>query len=183
MKKAIFTMAAVIMMSSAAMAQDEQKKDNKRQMPDKTEMTQRRTDMMVQRYGLDDKQKAKLLKLNTEYADKIGGPGMGMRRGGDGMRPGMGGGMRPGQRPNMGGGDNNRGGQRPEMTEEQRTEMRKQMEEMRKNREAYGAELKKIMTEEQYKKYQEDEQSRFRGGRGGMRGGQRGPRDGGQAHQ
>ena len=84
MKKAILTMVALVMMGGAAIAQDEQKKDNDKRMPNKTEMIQRRTDMMVNRYGLNDKQKEKLQKLNTEYADKLGGPGMGMRRGGHG---------------------------------------------------------------------------------------------------
>ncbi len=163
------------MMGGAAIAQDEQKKDNDKRMPNKTEMIQRRTDMMVNRYGLNDKQKEKLQKLNTEYADKLGGPGMGMRRGGHGGH-GMGHGMRPGQRPEAGGNAPSREGKRPEMSEEQRAQMKQQMEQMRKNREAYGAELKKIMTEEQYKKFQDDEQQNR--GRGGMRGGMRGPRGG-----
>lgn len=171
MKKAILTMVALVMMGGAAIAQDEQKKDNDKRMPNKTEMIQRRTDMMVNRYGLNDKQKEKLQKLNTEYADKLGGPGMGMRRGGHGGH-----GMRPGQRPEAGGNAPSREGKRPEMSEEQRAQMKQQMEQMRKNREAYGAELKKIMTEEQYKKFQDDEQQNR--GRGGMRGGMRGPRGG-----
>ena len=175
MKKAVLTMVALVMMGGAAIAQDEQKKDNDKRMPNKTEMIQRRTDMMVNRYGLNDKQKEKLQKLNTEYTDKLGGPGMGMRRGGHGGH-GMGHGMRPGQRPEAGGNAPSREGKRPEMSEEQRAQMKQQMEQMRKNREAYGAELKKIMTEEQYKKFQDDEQQNR--GRGGMRGGMRGPRGG-----
>lgn len=163
-------MVAAVVMSSSAIAQNEQKKDNNMKRPDKTEMIQHRTDMMVNRYGLNDKQKAKLLKLNTEYADKMGGPGMGMHRGGRGMRPGMG----RGQNPEMGGDAKNKDGKRPEMTEEQRAKMKQEMEQMRKNREQYGAELKKIMTDEQYKKFQEDEQQNRN--RGGMRGGHRGPR-------
>ena len=165
----IFTMVAAVMMSSAVMAQDEQKKDNNKQRPNKTEMIQRRTEMMAGRYGLNDKQKKDLLKLNTEYADKMGRPGMGMHRGGRGMRSGMG----RGQHPEMGGEGKSNGGKRPEMSEEQRAKMKQEMEQMRKNREQYAAELKKIMNDEQYKKYQEDEQQNRN--RGGMRGGHRGP--------
>lgn len=102
--------------------------------PNKTEMVKRHTDMMVQRYGLDDVQAQKLLALNTQYADVIGpkgGPGMRHGRHGRHLRP------------------DSTQRHRPELTEEQRQEMRKKMD-------AYDAELKKIMTEDQYKKYKED---------------------------
>ena len=52
---------------------------------------------------------------------------------------------------------------------------------MRANQEAYNGELKKIMTEEQFAKYQENSQRRpqFGGGQGGRQGGgQRGFRGG-----
>ena len=39
-------------------------------------------------------------------------------------------------------------------------------EEMRKNMEAYNAELKTILTEEQYQAYTKDQQNRFQGQRG-----------------
>jgi hypothetical protein len=140
-------------------------------------MIKQRTDNTVQKYGLNEDQAAKLLSLNTKYADQIGfGMGMGGRRGG-----GQGGGMRP--RPNFGGG-NGQGfqqGQRPEMTEE----MRAQMEKMRKDREEaqkkYDEELQTILTPEQFKTYQADQEEmrkNFGNRRGGRNGG--GPRRGNQ---
>jgi hypothetical protein len=176
MKKMI--LAIVAMMSiTAAMAQGNNRPQrNGNQQFDRTEMIKQRTDNAVQKYGLNTDQAAKLLELNTKYADTMGpGMGMGGRRGG-----GQGGGMRP--RPNFGGG-NGQGaqqGQRPEMTEE----MRAQMEKARKDREEaqkkYEEELKTIMTPDQYKAYQAD-QEEMRRNFGNRRGG--GQRRGNQNQQ
>lgn len=155
MKKIVIALTAVLMMSTAAMAQDGQRRE-RRQM-DRTEMIKQRTDNTVQKYGLDEKQAKELLALNTEYADKMG-PGMGMRGGRGGFGRGNGNGPRPE------GGDTLQRRQRPQNAPEGG---RPNFEEMRKNMEEYNAKLQKIMTPEQYKAYQEDmEKMRQQGPRG-----------------
>ena len=169
MKQIVMTFVAMMLLSTAAMAQGNFPQNG--QGFDQKEMIKQRTDNTVQKYGLNSEQAEKLLSLNTKYADKIG-PGMGGQRGGrNGMRP----------RPNFGGG-NGQGaqqGQRPEMTEE----MRQQMEKMRKEREEatkeYEKELQTILTPEQFKSYQAD-QEEMRKNFGGRRSGGRGPRNANQ---
>ena len=176
MKKVFLALVAMITVTAAQAQGDNRPQRGDRQV-DRTEMIKQRTDNTVQKYGLNEDQAAKLLSLNTKYADQIGfGMGMGGRRGG-----GQGGGMRP--RPHFGGG-NGQGfqqGQRPEMTEE----MRAQMEKMRKDREEaqkkYDEELQTILTPEQFKTYQADQEEmrkNFGNRRGGRNGG--GPRRGNQ---
>ncbi len=128
-----------------------QQGDNKErgQRPDPAQMAQRMTEQMAQRYGLDDKQQANILELNKQYAPK-----MPMMRGG-----------RPGGRPGMRG--DRPGGMRRDSTMAPRQrpskeEMEKRFQEMRANREAYNAEVKKIMTTDQYKKFTEDQERRGR---------------------
>ena len=168
MKRLVMIMTAAVLMGTTAVAQDN---NGQRPQFDRTEMIKQRTDAMVEKYKLDEAQAKKLLELNTKNAETMG-PGRGMgrmggRRGGGGA--GFGGGQAAGA-PQMGMG----GGERPQMTEEQRArfeEMRKQREEAQK---AYDAELEKILTPEQFKSYQEDmKQQRAQRGRGlgGRRGG------------
>lgn len=148
MKAKIWALAAMLMISASTFAQQEN--GERKAPPSKEEMAQRMTDRMVNRYGLDDTQKTALLKLNQEWAGK-------MQPGPRGGRPGMG-------RPSREQADTARA-KRPS-----REEMEKRGEEMKANREAYNAELKKILTDEQYKKYTDDEKNRRQGGGG------RGPR-------
>lgn len=155
MKKIMIAMAAAILMSTTALAQDEKKQGNRPERKfDKTEMVKKRTDDAVKKYGLNDKQAKELLDLNTKYADK-----MGPRRGHHGPR-----GPRPEGRPmppRDGQQGAREGGKRPELTAEQKAQMeadRKQHEETMK---AYDDELQKIMTAEQYKQYKEDMQKRM----------------------
>ena len=149
MKKILLALVATMTMTAAMAQGDNQQRRGNRNMPDRTEMIKQRTDNAVQKYGLDEGQAAKLLELNTKYADTMG-RGMGGMRGGRGM------GQRPG---GFGqGGGQGQMGQRPEMTEE----MREQMEKMRKEREEaqkkYDAELQQILTPEQFKAYQADQE-------------------------
>ena len=166
MKRMILALVAIMTMTAAMAQGDNQQGRRERRQFDRTEMIKNRTDDAVKKYGLNEEQAAKLLELNTKYADTMG-PGRGMGRRGGGQ-----GGMRP--RPNFGGGDGQgaQQGQRPEMTEE----MKAQMEKMRKEREEatkkYEAELQTIMTEDQFKAYKADQEKRQReGGRrmGGRR--------------
>jgi hypothetical protein len=178
MKKIAMAFATMIFMSTAVMAQNNGGQRPERQF-DRAEMMKRQAEQMVTTYGLNQEQAEKLEKLNAEYADKLPmGMGMGMRGGrGGGQRPGGGGGF--GNRPNGGGGNMGApNGQRPS-----REQMEERMKEMRANQEAYNGELKKIMTEEQYKKYEADQQQRMQQrqqGGGGFGGGFGGGGFGGQ---
>ncbi len=186
MKKTMMAIAAAMMMSASMMAQNEQPQAQQAPQMDRAEMLKARTEQMVKDYGLNEEQAKKLEALNTEYAEKI--PMMPMMRGqrGQGQRGQMGQGQRPqgqmgqGQRPQRQPGDSTRRGQRPQMGQMgqmgqgQRPQMN--FEEMRKNMEAYNAELEKIMTQEQYAKYRESMGRRMGGGQrgqGGFGGGNR----------
>lgn len=176
MKKAIMALATTILISTSAMAQNENGQRPQRNF-DKTEMVKRQTERMVSEYGLDKNQAEKLLQLNTSYADKM--PRMG------GQRGGRRGGPRPeaGQRNRT---DGNTGATQQANPNQQQRErpskeqMEARMKEMKANQEAYNGELKKIMTDEQYAKYEANMKQRMQrpqGGRGGQRG-QRGQRNG-----
>lgn len=149
MKKMILTMAVALMISGSVFAQSENAK--RQTPPSKEQIAERMTEGMVKHYGLNDTQKTALLKLNKEYAEKMpmrmgrpGGP-RGQRPSGEGFRP-----------------DSTQQRQRPS-----KEEMDKRMEEMKKVRDAYDSELKKILTDDQYKQYQTDQKNRGpRGPRG-----------------
>lgn len=150
MKRVLATLVMAVVMFSVAFAQDDNQRQGNR--PDPAQMVQQMTERMASRYSLNDNQKAALLKVNTEYASKF--PRMGRPHGG---RPGMRGGRQGfnGGRP---------GGQRPDSTQAQRPrpsreEMEQRFKEMRATQEAYNAEVKKIMTDEQYQKFTEDQQN------------------------
>ena len=165
MKKIVMTMVALLTMTAAVAQNNENRERREFKKPTPEEMTNR----MAESLKLDDKQKDKVLELNKEYEGVLmGGPGMGR---------GFGRGQR-GPRPDgESGATQNNGQQRPrtqlpELTDEQKAQMKQQME----KRQEYDKKLQKILTDEQYKTYQEQHQRR--GGRGGFGGprGQRGPR-------
>ena len=159
MKKMFLALAAAMMMSASAMAQEA---TEQQQRPSNEEMLKMRTEQMVKDYSLNEEQAAKLLELNKEYQEKIPMMGMGMGRG-------QRGGMR-GQRPE--GGNRPQAGERPQRPQGQGGERpRMNFEEMQKNMEAYQAGLEKIFTEEQMNKYKENMQNRMRGPRGNGQGG------------
>ena len=151
MKKLLMIAALAVTFSSSAMAQE----DNRgfRRM-DPNEMAKHRTEMMAQRYELNEDQKAKLLELNTKYAGT-----MPMRRGG-------GPGHRMGPPPGANRQDAQRGQENnnaPEARQGQREGRgpghggpRFDPEKMKE----YEAGLKEIMTPEQYEKYETDKQNR-----------------------
>ena len=159
MKKMMIALAAALMMSASALAQEDKTPGQRPERKfDKTEMAKYRTDGVVKKYNLNEKQAKELLDLNIRYADKMGGRHhgpMGPRPEGRPMPP------RDGQQAMP-----SPEGKRPELTEEQKAKMeadRKQYEETMK---AYDAEIQKIMTPEQYKEYKADMEKR--GPRGGM---------------
>jgi len=154
MKKMIVTMMAAMLMSMTAMAQETKTEQRAPRKFDKTEMIKHRTDETVSRYKLDDKQAKKLLELNTKYADKMGPRGP--------HRHGHHGAGRPPMPPK------DEKAQRPEPPKDDK-KMEEHRKEMEANMKAYDAELKKIMTADQYKSYQADQKK--------MREKRRGPRN------
>ena len=157
MKQIVISIAAMLMLTTAAMAQEEQGQRPQRQRMDRTEMIQKRTDDVVKKYGLDEKQAKQLLSLNTKFADKMGGR-RGMRPDGHGQRP-----DRRGQRPDMK--QNNM--KAPNDTARMRRPdgPRPNREQMEENMKAYDKELQEIMTAEQYKAYKADMEKRRQEGR------------------
>lgn len=125
-------------MLAVSVSANAQQKMQERKMPSKEEMAQRMTDRMVEKYGLNDEQKAKLLELNKEYGDKM-------------QRP-----RRITPRRNLNKGDDNGNPTQPARPSEE--EMKKLREQTRQNHEAYNSKLKEILTDEQYKKYTDDQQ-------------------------
>lgn len=161
MKRIVMSIAALLLLSTAAIAQDNQGQRPERQRMDRTEMIKQRTDDIVKKYGLNEEQAKQLLSLNTKYLGQMGGQ-RGPRRGGPGMGPGNG-----GQRPQMNDTTARRrpqGGQRQGGPRQGGMQMGGQMQE-------YNQELQKILTPEQYKAYQADREERMR-----QFGGQRGQR-------
>ena len=160
MKKFIVVALLAAAVSTQVNAQD----NNNQERPrfDRTEMLQRRTNSMVEKYGLNDAQKEQLQKLNEEYADVM--PMMGPRMRGMGGR---------GNGPRMNGGRPNN----PQGAPQGQPEMRRERGQMQPNQgfggqgrgngpgarrfdpekmKQYEEQLQKIMTPEQYEKYQAD---------------------------
>ena len=160
MKKILLTIVAGMLMTANVMAQEANQNRPERRQMDPKEMVKQRTNETVEKYKLSEEQAAKLLELNTKYMGKIPmGPMAGMR--GQGRRPQGQMGQMP-QRPQRPQNDTVQG-RRPQMGQMGQMGNR---EEMRKNMEAYNAELKTILTEEQYQAYTKDQQNRFQGQRG-----------------
>ena len=154
MKKMIVTMMAALLVSTTAMAQEQENPQRPQRKFDKTEMVKHRTDETVSRYKLNDKQAKQLLELNTKYADKMGPRGP--------HHHGHHGAGRPPMPPK----DDK--AQRPEPPKDD-SKMQERRKEMEANMKAYDAELKKILTDDQYKNYQADQKK--------MREKRRGPRN------
>ena len=157
MKKIVLMMVALLSMTAVQAQESDNKQQQFRGPKQMTpeEMTERMSDNLK----LTDEQKTKVLALNKEYEKVIAGPGM------RGPRP-----QKPDGESGATAQNDQKRPERPQMTDEQREEMKQRME----KRQEYEKKLKEILTEDQYKKYQE---SRPRRGFGGGRpGGMRGPR-------
>lgn len=127
MKKMMLMLVALFSMT-VAMAQNE----NGRQ-PRKMDAATVTT-MMTQKLGLNADQQKKVEALNKKY-ESVLRPGRG------GSRPQM----------NQSAGQNKESGQRPELSDEQKAQMKQRFEQ----RAAYEKELKGILSEDQYKTYQQ----------------------------
>lgn len=156
MKKIVFAMMAAFLLTNTAMAQEVN--GQKPKQFSKKEMIQHQTDGMVERYGLDKEQAAKLLELNTQFADKMPGRGFGPQR--QGKRPD---GKRfEGKRPVEKVGK----AMRPDSIRHKGQGQRPDMEQMKKNMEEYEAQLKTILSTDQLKAFKADrEKMRQRGPR------------------
>ncbi len=156
MKKILLTMVALLSLTAV----QAQESDNKQQFRGPRQMTpEQMTERMSENLKLTDEQKTKVLELNKEYEKVLAGPGMR--------------GPRPQRRDGESGAtaqNEQKRPERPQMTEEQRQEMQKRMEQ----RQEYEKKLKEILTEDQYKQYQESRSQRRGFGRGPGRGGRRG---------
>lgn len=109
---------------------------------------EQRTERMSKKLGLTGEQKAKVQALNTEYADVLKEPGMrGPHAHKSAATDGTTGATEQ-KAPQQAGQDEQH--QRPQLTEEQRSQMRQNME----KRKEYEGKLKEVLTEEQYKEYQ-----------------------------
>ena len=138
MKQTIFSLLVVLGMNVCDQAQD----NRQERRFDKKEMINMRTNRMVERYGLNEEQKAKLQELNTQYADSMN---FGRQRG---------------QRPPRDISNQPKSGKVDTEIKPFERPSREGMQAMREKAEAtqkaYEAEVKKIMTEEQFAKYTED---------------------------
>ena len=115
------------------------------------------TTRMEKELGLTADQKTKVLALNKQYQDVLRGPAMGRPRG---PRPDA-----------QTGATQQNQQQRPQLTDEQKAQMKQQME----KRKEYDQKLKSILTDKQYKKFQKQHKHGHHG-RPGHHGGPRGPR-------
>lgn len=122
MKRIAFWMFALLLMSSAVMAQGNRR--GGAPMDSKTR-AERMTERMVKEYSLNDEQKQKLQVANLAWVEKMAANQVG----------------RPGQQ---------KDDKAAKMTKEERD---KRMAEMKKSREEYDAQLKKILTKDQYDAY------------------------------
>ena len=152
MKKIVLMMVALLSMT-AVQAQESNNQQSEHHFRGPRQMTPEQvTERMTNILKLTDEQKTKVLALNKEYEQVIGGPGM------------------RGPRPGRDNGEAQNGQQRPErpqLTDAQREEMKQRFE----KRQEYEKKLKEILTDDQYKKYQEMRPGRRGfGGRGGHRG-------------
>lgn len=130
MKKISLILVSLLMVGNLVMAQN---RGNGRMNPRET--AQEMTDRMVKAYSLNDEQKTQLQTVNQQFLEDA-------QKRFEAVRGQAG---------------NNPSGERPRMTPEQREKMQ---QEMKDSREAYNAQIQKILTEEQYKSFLKDEQER-----------------------
>ncbi len=158
MKKLGLVLFAFLAMSLGVMAQpdggrrDDGRRGQRMMSPEK--MVERMTERQTERLKLTDEQKASMQALNTAYMAKMRQP-------------------RPEKKDE---------GEVKNMTKEERQALRQaNMERMKTVRAEYEAEVKKVLTPEQYAEFEKMQKERPQGNRqrGGRPDGDRGPRRGG----
>ncbi len=161
MKRMIMAFAALLMVGSATMAQTSD--STKTDKPDRSEIIRKRTEVVAQKYGLNEEQKAKLLDLNTRYSGK-------MRMGKPGDRR-----INPVRREAVNKmaakRDTTMARQVPKAASKDKTIAKRPRLAMGNSMQKYNEELKTIMTDEQFARYNEDMRKRndLMGKRRGMK--------------
>lgn len=158
MRKLVMVFFAFCAISMGLMAQGEvgRRENGRREqrMISPEKMAERMTERQTERLKLSDEQKAGMQALNSAYVTKMRQP-----------------------RPEMKDGDEVK-----KMSKEERQALRQaSMERMKTIRAEYEAEVKKVLTPEQYAEFEKMQKERPQGNRprGGRSDGQRGPRRGG----
>lgn len=139
MKRISLLMVALLLMSGIVMAQGGRRGGDKKKF-DPKEYAERTAAHMAKEYSLNDTQKKQLVEINLAHGEKVG---------------------KFGQRMKQGNKDNKctqdscccskkKGNEAPKMSKEDREKKRAEAKELR---ESYDAQLKKIMTQEQYDSY------------------------------
>ena len=154
MKKSLFVITAALLLSICAFAQENRRQGFER--PDEATMLKMRTDRMARELGLDEAQTAKLLELNQKYPNTMMGPRMGEQG-----RPGMGRPPREGMNDQNATEENAPKKDRKARKAEEKKAQEAQIKEMEAAMEAYENELKGILTDDQYKTYQENKNRRM----------------------
>lgn len=167
MKKSLLITAAALLLSVCAFAQ-EFGGWQRGERPDEATIIKMRTDRMVQQLGLDETQAAKLLELNQKYPNVMrggrpGGPGMGRPQRGE----------RPEEFvPSVENQDNAASSDKKQKKDKKAKKEQKKkdkeaekaaMDEQSKDMEAYEAELKEILTNDQYKTWEDFKNNRPQG--------------------
>lgn len=137
MKRIVFWMVALLLISSAVMAQGNRRGGAP---VDAKTRAERMTERMVKEYSLNDEQKQQLQVANLAWVEKMSAN--------QGVRA-----------------DRQKDSKAAKLTKE---EGEKRMAEMKKSREEYNAQLKKIMTKDQYDAYtkkQAEREKQMREGR------------------
>ncbi len=140
MKKIVLSMLALLTMTTV-MAQGNEKERRAPKQMTAEEMTSR----MTKDLSLTADQKSKVLSLNKEYQNYLGGPGMGGPRG-----------SRPDDDAQKSSSNKQQRQGPPQMSESQK----KQMKEHMAKRQEYDKKLKSILSSDQYKKYQQQNKRR-----------------------
>ena len=163
MKRIFMILMAAFLIGGMAMAQHARRGDK---MPDPKTRAEHMTERMAKEYSLNDSQKKQLLEANLAFAEKMGDKRMhhraDMRKGKKGCNSCTC--KKENQDCKKEGKVAKKGNRKPQLTDEQRTqkkaEMEKRREEMKVNRTAYDAQLQKIMTKDQYAAYTKKVQER-----------------------
>lgn len=161
MKRIAFFMVALMLMGGMVMAQGP-RKEGKRIDP--KERAERMTERMAKEYSLNDRQKKELLQANMTFMEKMGNRAEGTRHH---VRHGVKPGKRSGECTQATDSCCCRKSQAPSMSKEERQKMH---QEMKASREAYNAQLQKIMTKDQYEAYVKKQAERHQKMRGGKQG-------------
>lgn len=144
-KRMVLTLIAALTMT-AAMAQSSNCSHGDDHGAPQGMFVQQLTSQLMEKLGLSTAQQKKVKKLNEDYADIFKMPAEGP--GGQGC-PGGAPQGKPSQRPDHDGNSSAKG-QRPELTDSQKAEMKAN----RTKREEYQKKLKAILSDSQYQSYQ-----------------------------